>query len=235
MRSVAPDVSVDVERLVPGLAAVGRHEDAAFRIRPEEMAHRRDPDDVRVLRMDDDAADGLRFGEADVLELHLIGRRQRVGALVDAVAERAALAVVRLRRCRRRGRSDSTARARGRRSCRCRTCRRSSRTSCRCSSSARGRSRRSRCRTWTGSSRRRRSRRCGRPGRSGRSSRQRKPCKRGIGRHVDHRARGAARRRRLARDDVGDERIAAEATRPAPSRVHARFSREGTVRMAMSP
>ena len=47
----------DVERLVPRLAAVGRHEDAALRVRPVEMTHGRDPDRVRVFGMHEHARD----------------------------------------------------------------------------------------------------------------------------------------------------------------------------------
>ena len=161
-------VVVDEQRLRPRLAAVGRHEDAALRVRPEQMSDRRDPDHVRVLRMDDDARDRLRFAQADVRERH-----PGVGGLEHAVTERRALPVVRLAgadvehaRIRRRDRDvadrvravavedrleggavvdglpqPAGARSRGRTSTRS-----------------------------PASSRRRRCRRCGRPGPSGRSS-----------------------------------------------------------------
>ena len=57
------------------------------------MSHRRDPDGVRVRRMHDDAGDALRFAQTDVRE-----RLAAIGRLVDAVAERRALPVVRLAR-----------------------------------------------------------------------------------------------------------------------------------------
>ena len=86
-----PRVVVDELRVRPGLAAVGRLVEAALRVRTEQMAHRRDVDDVRILRVHDDAADALRFVQPDVLEF-----LAAVGGLVDAGAERRALAVVRL-------------------------------------------------------------------------------------------------------------------------------------------
>ena len=84
-------VVVDEVRVRPGLAAVGRLEQAALGVRPEQVAERGDVDDVRILRVDDDAADALGFLQPDVLE-----RLAGVGRLVDAGAERRALAVVRL-------------------------------------------------------------------------------------------------------------------------------------------
>ena len=84
-------VVVDELDVVPGLAAVGRLVDAAFRVRAEEMAERRDVDRVGVLRIDDDARDRLRLFQPDVGE-----GLAAVGRLVDAVAERRGLAVVRL-------------------------------------------------------------------------------------------------------------------------------------------
>ena len=84
-------VVVDEQRLRPRLAAVRRHEHAALRVGPEQVSHCRDPDHVRVLRVDDDAGDRLRFPQADVRE-----RVPGVGGLEHAVTERRALAVVRL-------------------------------------------------------------------------------------------------------------------------------------------
>ena len=136
----AARVVAEVQRLRPRLAAVGRHEDAALRIRSVEMSHRRDPDDVRVLRMDDHARDRVRVAQADVLELDVGGvRRERVRALPDAVAERARLAVVRFAGADVEDVRIGRARARGRRSSRRRSSRRSDRRSCRCSSCARRR------------------------------------------------------------------------------------------------
>ena len=43
------DAVVDVQDLLPGLAAVHRPEDAALSVRREQMPHRRDVDDVRDL------------------------------------------------------------------------------------------------------------------------------------------------------------------------------------------
>ena len=84
-------VVVDELGVRPGLAAVGRLVEPALRVRSEQMPDRRDVDDVRVLRVDDDAADALGFLQPDVHEL-----LAAVGGLVDAGAERRALAVVRL-------------------------------------------------------------------------------------------------------------------------------------------
>ena len=72
---------VDVEHLLPGLAAVDRLEDAALLVGRPQVAHGRDVDDVGVRRVDDDPRDVLRVGEPHVLP-GLAG----VGRLVDAVA-----------------------------------------------------------------------------------------------------------------------------------------------------
>src|SRR5262249_29965353 len=56
-------VVVPVQHLLPRLAAVLGAEDAALRARPVRMPERRDEDAVRVLRVDQDAADLLRVAE----------------------------------------------------------------------------------------------------------------------------------------------------------------------------
>ena len=45
-------VGVNVEGLLPGLPAVGRHEDSALLVRPEGVPYSADVDDVRVARVD---------------------------------------------------------------------------------------------------------------------------------------------------------------------------------------
>ena len=86
-----PRVLVDELRVGPRLPAVGRLEQPALPVRAEQVAGRRDIDDVGVCRVNDDAADVLRVGEP-----HEGPRRAAVGRFVDAVAPRRALAVVRL-------------------------------------------------------------------------------------------------------------------------------------------
>ena len=54
-------VVVDELGVRPGLAAVGRLVEAALRVRSEQVPDRRDVDDVRVLRVDDDARDASAF------------------------------------------------------------------------------------------------------------------------------------------------------------------------------
>ena len=98
-------VLVDVERLRPRLAAVGRHEDAALRIRSVEVPTDRRSRRVRVLRVHDDAAERLRIRR----DVELRERRAGVGALVEPVAVRRRLAVVRFAGRRRRGCWDRTA------------------------------------------------------------------------------------------------------------------------------
>ena len=53
-------VRIGEERSLPGLAAVGRLEHAALRLRPRRAAERADIDDVRIRGCDDDAADAAR-------------------------------------------------------------------------------------------------------------------------------------------------------------------------------
>ena len=79
------------ECVLPRLAPVGGLIDAALGARAPEVPHRRDVDDVRILRMHDDAAD-----VAHPLERHPLELLAPVGGLIDAVtpavgAERIAL------------------------------------------------------------------------------------------------------------------------------------------------
>ena len=67
--------------LLPRLAAVDRLVEAAFRVRSPEVAHRRDVGDVRVLGVNDDAADVVGVGEAAVRP-----GLAAVGGLENAVA-----------------------------------------------------------------------------------------------------------------------------------------------------
>src|SRR5207253_7121363 len=83
-------VFADVEDLLPELAAVGGLVEAAVATGRPERALRGDVDDIAVARIDDDLADVLGFGEADVLP-----RLAAVVGAVDAVAiADATLAVV---------------------------------------------------------------------------------------------------------------------------------------------
>src|SRR5215831_7186838 len=59
-------VLVLVEHLGPGLAAVGRAKDAAFRIRSEGVAECRDQHDIRIVRIDDHRPDLTRVLEAEM-------------------------------------------------------------------------------------------------------------------------------------------------------------------------
>ncbi len=87
---VRSGVVVDLQHLLPGLAAVGGLVDAALTARSPQAARRRDEDDVVVARVDGDAMDVLGGPEA-----HVDVGLAPVGRLVDAVAPRGALAVVR--------------------------------------------------------------------------------------------------------------------------------------------
>ncbi|GBD16679.1 hypothetical protein HRbin26_01582 [bacterium HR26] len=78
---VAAGVRALVEHLLPGLAAIGRAEDAALLVGPEGMAERRHVDDVRVARVDHDLADVAGVGEPAV-DPGTAGIR----GLVDAIA-----------------------------------------------------------------------------------------------------------------------------------------------------
>ncbi len=75
------DAVVDVEHLLPRLAAVGRAEDAAFLVLREQVAHRGDVHHVGVRRMNDDARDVVGVGES-----HELPGRAGVGGLEDALA-----------------------------------------------------------------------------------------------------------------------------------------------------
>ena len=65
-RSIGAGLVVDEEDLVPGLAAVDGLEDAAVGVVRPLVAAGRDVDDVGVGRMDDDAGDRVRVGQAHV-------------------------------------------------------------------------------------------------------------------------------------------------------------------------
>ena len=83
-------VLVDGEDVLPRDAAVGGLEDAALLVGAPQPAERGDVDDVGILRVDDDPADVLRLAQP-----HVLPGLAAVGRLVDAVAPRRALAVVR--------------------------------------------------------------------------------------------------------------------------------------------
>ena len=104
------DAVVDVEHFLPRLAAVDRAEHAALVVPREEMSHRRDVDDVRIRRVDDDARDVMRVGQA-----HELPGLAGVGGLEDALAGDTTIARSPGRPCRSRRCSDSTARSRRRR------------------------------------------------------------------------------------------------------------------------
>src|SRR5581483_8141692 len=57
---------VHIDDLLPGLAAVGGAEEAAFGVRAPGVAEGRDEDDVGIARVHDDAGDVARVVEADV-------------------------------------------------------------------------------------------------------------------------------------------------------------------------
>ena len=86
---VEAGIGVDVFGLLPGLAAIRRLEKTALRIRAEEMAHGRHVNDARIGRVHDDAADGLR-----VVQPEMIPGFAAVGGAPDAVADRRTLAIV---------------------------------------------------------------------------------------------------------------------------------------------
>ncbi len=79
----AAGLVVELQHLLPRLAAVGRAIDAALRLRLEQLPQRADEHAIRIVRVDDDAADVAGFFEAHVLPV-VAG----VGRLVDAVAHR---------------------------------------------------------------------------------------------------------------------------------------------------
>src|SRR5215471_4597553 len=72
---------VDVEDLLPGLAAVRSFEDPALSVGRGEMAKGRDPDGVGPRRMDDNASDVL-----SILEAHVLPDLSGVDGLVHAIA-----------------------------------------------------------------------------------------------------------------------------------------------------
>ncbi len=88
---VRAGVVVDLEHVLPGLASVGRLEHAAFAARAPQAAGGRNQHHVGVARIDGDAVDVLRRAKA-----HVRVGLAAVGRLVDAVAPRGALPVVRL-------------------------------------------------------------------------------------------------------------------------------------------
>jgi hypothetical protein len=59
-------VFVFVKNLRPGLAAVGRAEDAALRVRPVGVSDCGDEDDVGIIGIDDEGADMAGVAQADV-------------------------------------------------------------------------------------------------------------------------------------------------------------------------
>ena len=162
-------VVVDELRIRPGLAAVGRLVEAALAVRPEQVPERGDVDDVRILRVDDDAADASACPS---------GPRSRTSCRRRST-------------CRRRRRTTSSGGCSARR-CRRRRCRGSTaRSRCRRSTRPGSVSKigvqvvplfvvfqtppvASRCRWCSGRSRRRRCRRRGRPCWRGRSSARRR-------------------------------------------------------------
>src|SRR6185437_4221545 len=80
---------IDVEGLGPRLTAVRSHEHTALLVWTKSMSERADVNDVGVLRIDDDGGDV--FG---VFEAHVLPRLATVSRLVNAVAERDAVAHV---------------------------------------------------------------------------------------------------------------------------------------------
>ena len=86
-------VFVDEERPLPGGAAVSCPEDAALGLRPVRRAQRACENDLRIGRIDDDAADA-----AGLVQTHARPRLAGVHRLVDAVADRDMAANPRLAR-----------------------------------------------------------------------------------------------------------------------------------------
>src|SRR5206468_7787739 len=82
-------VATHVEDAVPRLAAVARAEHAALLVWPERVAHRRDVDEIGIVRMDADARDVARVFEADVLpRLAGVRRLPHAIAVRDVSADR---------------------------------------------------------------------------------------------------------------------------------------------------
>ena len=71
----------DEENLAPGRAAVVALEHAALRVGTERVSQRRDPHDVRVVRVDANLADVASFAQTDVAPAS-----PGVGTAIDAVA-----------------------------------------------------------------------------------------------------------------------------------------------------
>jgi hypothetical protein len=82
---------VDIQHLLPSLAAVGGHKHPAFGVGTERRANRSDPHGVRVARVDDNAANLARLAQPQILPI-----LAAVGGLVDATADGDAVARVRL-------------------------------------------------------------------------------------------------------------------------------------------
>ena len=82
-------LGVDVEGLLPGLAAIGGHEDAAFLVGAGVVAERADVGDVGVEGIEGDAGDVV-----GVLEAEVAPGLAAVERFVDAVAEANAVAGV---------------------------------------------------------------------------------------------------------------------------------------------
>jgi hypothetical protein len=77
----AAGVVVDEEHLAPGVSAVGRLEDAALRIRPEDVPHRSRIRDMGVVGINDDLRDHVGIAQTGVRP-----RLARIARLVHAVA-----------------------------------------------------------------------------------------------------------------------------------------------------
>src|SRR5687768_2391511 len=82
---------IDVECLGPRLAAVSRHVHAALFVWTKRVAQCADVHDVGILRMDGDSRDALGFSQT-----HVLPRLAAIGRLVNSIAERNAVAHVRL-------------------------------------------------------------------------------------------------------------------------------------------
>ena len=63
----ASGVLIFVENFLPGLAAIGRAENTALGVRSVGMAERGHENDVRIVGIDDDFADGAAVAQANVL------------------------------------------------------------------------------------------------------------------------------------------------------------------------
>ena len=81
--SLRARILILVQHLLERLAAVGRAEDAALRVRSVRMAEHRDEEPVRILRIDVDLRDHLALAQTEMRP-----RLAGVGRLVHAVARR---------------------------------------------------------------------------------------------------------------------------------------------------